>query len=122
MGQLLILLVGVNISLPILSKKNMEHIKEKYYGGHDAAAEAFEELCAMVENINAEREEARERGQLRCQMLRGRLARQKEKLHNLREKYGVLLDMYNAEKEEQKERSDSSSSDDSDGEGDCCIM
>ena len=30
----------------------MEHIKEKYYGGHDAAAEAFEELCAMVENIN----------------------------------------------------------------------
>ena len=41
----------------------------------------------------AEREEARERGQLRCQMLRGRLARQKEKLHNLREKYGVLLDM-----------------------------
>ena len=30
----------------------MEHLKEKYYGGHDAAAEAFEELCAMVENIN----------------------------------------------------------------------
>ena len=30
----------------------MEHLKEKYYGGHDAAAEAFEELCAMVENTN----------------------------------------------------------------------
>ena len=30
----------------------MEHLKEKYYGGHDAAAEAFEELWAMVENIN----------------------------------------------------------------------
>ena len=30
----------------------MEHLKEKYYSGHDAAAEAFEELCAMVENIN----------------------------------------------------------------------
>ena len=41
----------------------------------------------------AEREEARERGQMRCQMLRARLARQKEKLHCLREKYTILLDM-----------------------------
>ena len=96
---------------------DVEHIGGTYYAGQTATQEAFEELCAMVENINvsgskqncidillpyfdfilyfdkAEREEARERGQIRCQMLRARLARQKEKLHCLREKYTILLDM-----------------------------
>ena len=31
---------------------DMEHIREMYYGGQNATQEAFEELCAMVENIN----------------------------------------------------------------------
>ena len=31
----------------------MDEISEKYYGGDNAAREAFEELCAMVDNINA---------------------------------------------------------------------
>ena len=31
----------------------MDEIREKYYGGDNAAREAFEELCAMVDNINA---------------------------------------------------------------------
>ena len=31
----------------------MDEIREKYYGGDSAAREAFEELCAMVDNINA---------------------------------------------------------------------
>ena len=30
----------------------MDEIREKYYGGDNAAREAFEELCAMVDNIN----------------------------------------------------------------------
>ena len=29
-----------------------EEIKEKFYGGEAAAREAFEELCAMVDQIN----------------------------------------------------------------------
>ena len=31
---------------------NMDEIREKYYGGENATKEAFEELCAMVENMN----------------------------------------------------------------------
>ena len=30
----------------------MNEIREKYYGGENATKEAFEELCAMVENMN----------------------------------------------------------------------
>ena len=30
----------------------MDEIREKYYGGENATKEAFEELCAMVENMN----------------------------------------------------------------------
>ena len=30
----------------------MNKIREKYYGGENASKEAFEELCAMVENMN----------------------------------------------------------------------
>ena len=29
----------------------MNKIREKYYGGENASKEAFEELCAMVENM-----------------------------------------------------------------------
>ena len=29
----------------------MNEIREKYYGGENASKEAFEELCAMVENM-----------------------------------------------------------------------
>ena len=31
---------------------NMDEIREKYNGGENATKEAFEELCAMVENMN----------------------------------------------------------------------
>ena len=31
---------------------DVEHIRGTYYGGQNATQEAFEELCAMVENIN----------------------------------------------------------------------
>ena len=31
---------------------DVEHIRETYYAGQNATQEAFEELCAMVENIN----------------------------------------------------------------------
>ena len=31
---------------------DVEHIRETYYARQNATQEAFEELCAMVENIN----------------------------------------------------------------------
>ena len=31
---------------------DVEHIRGTYYAGQNATQEAFEELCAMVENIN----------------------------------------------------------------------
>ena len=30
----------------------MDELRERYYGGEAQAREAFEELCAMVDNIN----------------------------------------------------------------------
>merc|ERR1712141_650487 len=85
--------------------------------------DAFEELCAMYDAVQGEREERREQVQAKIAHLRERNAHLRERNARLREKYAVMVDAYNNLAEEAKERSDSSSSSDSsDGEDNCCIM
>merc|ERR1712062_851727 len=106
----------------VFCRKMSEEIKEKFYGGEAAAREAFEELCAMVDQINSEREERREAAKARLAFLRARNTRLRERNANLRAKYAAMVDAYNNLAEEAKERSDFSSSSSSSDDDDCCIM
>merc|ERR1711976_417276 len=99
-----------------------DEIKEKFWHGSDAAREAFSDLCAMVDALHAEREEARERAIARNAYLRESRMRKRERNRRMRARYLALLDAYNNLAEEAKDGSDSSSSDSSDGEDGCCIM
>merc|ERR1712150_124821 len=99
-----------------------DEIREKYYGGDNAAREAFEELCAMVDNINSEREERRETAKAKLTFLRNRNANLRERNARLRAKYAAMVDAYNNLAEEAKDRSDSSSSSSDESDDDCCIM
>merc|ERR1712001_375997 len=103
-------------------KMSLDEIKEKGHGHVDGTKEAFEELCSMVEALNAEREERREVALARFQARRAYSNRLREKNQKLRQQYIALLDQYNALVEEVKERSDSSSSSDDDDDDGCSIM
>merc|ERR1712080_168715 len=93
-----------------LTENMTEEIAEKFYGGEAQAREAFEELCAMVHNLHAERDLARDNGKAKLTILRERNARLRERNARLRMKYAVMVDAYNNLAEEAKDRSDSSSS------------
>jgi len=101
---------------------SIDELREKGHGGCDSAKEAFDELCAMVEALNAEREERREVAIARFSARRAYTQRLREKNQKLRAQYLALLDSYNSLVEEVKDRSDSSSSSDDDDDDTCCIM
>jgi predicted nuclease with TOPRIM domain len=101
---------------------SLDEIREKHAAGNETAAEAFHELCSMVEAIECEREERREKVQAKVSTLRTMNARLREKNQSLKAKYHALLDMYNALAEEVHDASDSSSSSDDDSDGECSIM
>merc|ERR1712212_624425 len=103
-------------------KMSLDELRSKGHGGCDSAKEAFDELCAMVENLNAEREERREVAIARFAARRAYTNRLREKNQKLRARYLALLDSYNALVEEVKGSSDSSSSLDDDDDDTCCIM
>merc|ERR1712156_781737 len=90
-------------------------IRDKYNSGEAQAREAFEELCAMFDALQGEREMHRETARAKVTILRERNAR-------MRARYAVMVDLYNNLAEEAKDRSDSSSSSDSSDGEDCCIM
>ena len=93
----------------------MIEIREKYYGGENASKVAFEELCAMVENMNvgiiyhkvqkqkfkmidlfvkqAEREERRDKVKAKIAHLRSRNAHLRERNARLRDKYVAMVDL-----------------------------
>ena len=92
----------------------MNKIREKYYGGENASKEAFEELCAMVENMTvgiichniqkknnyivlllkkAEREERRDKVKAKIAHLRSRNAHLRERNARLRDKYVAMVDL-----------------------------
>merc|ERR1711981_1016942 len=106
----------------IKRKMSIDELREKGHGGCDSAKEAFDELCAMVEALNAEREERREVAIARFAARRAYTQRLREKNQKLRAQYLALLDSYNSLVEEVKDRSDSSSSSDDDADDTCCIM
>merc|ERR1711868_9389 len=104
------------------TKMSIDELREKGHGGCDTAKEAFDELCAMVDALHAEREERREVAIARFAARRAYTNRLREKNQKLRAQYLALLDSYNALVEEVKDRSDSSSSSDEDDDDTCCIM
>merc|ERR1711874_112451 len=111
------------LSLQITNiKMSLDEIREKHAAGNETAAEAFHELCSMVEAIECEREERREKVQAKVSTLRTMNARLREKNQTLKAKYHALLGMYNALAEEVHDASDSSSSSDDDSDGECSIM
>merc|ERR1711976_63815 len=113
----------MGIVVPIGSGKfNMDDIKDKFHTNCDGAKEAFEELCAMFDAVQAEREERREAAATRMAYMREQTTRLRERNRRLRARYAALVDAYNNLAEEAKERSDSSSSDKSDHEGDNCVI
>ena len=92
----------------------MNEIREKYYGGENASKEAFEELCAMVENMTVgiiyhniqkknnyivlllkktEREERRDKVKAKIVHLRSRNAHLRERNARLRDKYVDMVDL-----------------------------
>lgn len=102
---------------------SLDELKEKHSISVETTSEAFHELCAMVEALEAEREERREIVQGRVQTLRTMNARLREKNHKLKAQYHALLDRYNELAEEVHDASDSSSSsDDDDKDDNCSIM
>merc|ERR1712098_885426 len=107
-------------------KPNMsgfDEVRERFVSHQDAAREAFEEVAARLEQLEAGNEEMKDRMRAKMQIMKDANLHQREKLHRLREKYMALLDMYNSLAEEAKERSDSSSSsDDEDDDENCSIM
>ena len=100
----------------------MEELREKHETCVDAARQAFDELCAMVEALQAKREERREASIARFQKNRAMNARMREKNQKLRAQYRALLIQYNELAEEVKDGSDSSSSEDDDDDDNCCLM
>merc|ERR1712038_1118834 len=102
---------------------SLDELKDKHAGSVETASEAFHELCATVEALEAEREERREVVQTRVQTLRSMNSRLREKNQKLKAQYHALLDKYNELAEEVHDASDSSSSSDSDdGDDNCSIM
>merc|ERR1712156_368146 len=119
-GHFLTVLLSYNLRNYIMS---LDELKDKHAGSVETASEAFHELCAMVEALEAEREERREAVQTRVQTLRGMNSRLREKNQKLKAQYHALLDKYNELAEEVHDASDSSSSSDSDdGDDNCSIM
>merc|ERR1712117_536101 len=100
----------------------MDEAKEKFFQCHDDTKTAFEELCAMVDALNAEREEKRGAAMARFEAMKAWNAHLREKNQRLRAKYIAVVDMYNTLAEEVKERSDSSSSSEEEQDDNCCIM
>merc|ERR1712141_509646 len=99
----------------------MDEAKEKFFQCHDDTKTAFEELCAMVDALNSEREK-RGLAIARFEAMKAWNAHLREKNQRLRAKYIAVVDMYNTLAEEAKERSDSSSSSDEEQDDNCCIM
>merc|ERR1711934_1161584 len=97
----------------------MDEAKEKFFQCHDDTKSAFEELCAMVDALNSEREEKRGAAIARFEAMKAWNAHLREKNQRLRAKYIAVVDMYNTLAEE---RSDSSSSSDEEQDDNCCIM
>merc|ERR1711973_1027673 len=100
----------------------MEGIREKFYSGKETSKEAFEEMCALVSTLEAEREESREAARVRVETLYDKCHNLRVKNQNLKAKYLALLDMYNSLAEEVRERSDSSSGSSSDEEDKNCSL
>merc|ERR1712037_277589 len=119
-------LVELKEKFPLqINEINMDsqEIRDRYYGGEGASRDAFEELCALYDAIQHERESNREAARGKMLLLRERNAHLRERNQRLREKYAIMVDAYNNLAEEAHDRSDSSSSSDSsDGEDNCCIM
>merc|ERR1712156_808876 len=67
-GHFLTVFLSYNFLNYIMS---LDELKDKHAGSVETASEAFHELCAMVEALEAEREERREVVQTRVQTLRG---------------------------------------------------
>merc|ERR1712218_590595 len=88
----------------LTSVMSLDEIKEKYNSGKDQSNEAFEELCALVETMEAEREERREAATARLNHLREVIVRLRERNQRLRGRYAVVVDMYNELVEEKKDR------------------
>jgi len=102
---------------------SIDEIRDKYSSGKANTDEAFEELCALFNAMEAEREERREVITAKFTKLKTANALLKEKNATLRGKYIELLAAYNELAEEAREKSDSSSSSSSsDDDGDCTIM
>merc|ERR1711997_376946 len=100
----------------------MEGLRDRYYGGEGQSRDAFEELCAMYDAVQHEREESRGLVQAKIAHLRERNAHLRERNARLREKYALMVDAYNNLADEVHDRSDSSSSSSSDEDDNCCIM
>merc|ERR1711934_944997 len=116
-------LVELKEKFPLQINMDSQEIRDRYYGGEGASRDAFEELCALYDAIQHEREENREAARAKMLLLRERNAHLRERNQRLREKYAIMVDAYNNLAEEAHDRSDSSSSSDSsDGEDNCCIM
>merc|ERR1739848_242278 len=116
-------LLNLKEKFPFQINMDSQEIRDRYYGGEGAARDALEELCALYDAIQHEREENREAARAKMLLLRERNAHLRERNQRLREKYAIMVDAYNNLAEEAHDRSDSSSSSDSsDGEDNCCIM
>jgi len=100
----------------------MEEFRVRHGETMDAARAVFEELCAMVDAFELEREEQREAARAKFELARERRRMLLEKNRRLRDRYIVLLEKYNALAEEVKDRSDSSSGGSSDEHHECSIM
>merc|ERR1711934_449129 len=100
----------------------MDEAKEKFVSCHDDTKNAFDELCNMVDALNAEKEEKRGAAIARFEAMKAWNVHLREKNRRLRAKYIVVVDLYNTLAEEAKERSDSSSSSDEERDDNCCIM
>merc|ERR1711976_1142875 len=86
----------MGIVVPIGSGKfNMDDIKDKFHTNCDGAKEAFEELCAMFDAVQAEREERREAAATRMAYVREQTTRLRERNRRLRARYAALVDAYN---------------------------
>merc|ERR1711950_44137 len=113
-------LVELKEKFPLQINMDSQEIRDRYYGGGGASRDAFEELCAMYDAIQHEREENRGLVQAKIAHLRERNAHLRERNQRLREKYAMMVDAYNTLAEEAHDRSDSSSDSSSDDDDDCC--
>merc|ERR1712194_562801 len=96
-------LVELKEKFPLKINMDTQEMRDRYYGGEGQSRDAFEELCALYDAIQHERETNREGA--------------RAKMILLREKNAIMVDAYNNLAEDAHDRSDSSSSSDSsDGE------